>query len=68
LVHFFFPIWEKAETGRKQIKRKYVRMSYSSSFSSSSNNIQDQCLIITDICGVREKGGCGWEKQQHIRH
>ena len=25
--------------------------------SSSSNNIQDQCLIITDIYGVREKGG-----------
>ena len=24
---------------------------------SSSNNIQDQCLIITDIYGVREKGG-----------
>ena len=26
-------------------------------FSSSSNNIQDHCLIITDIYGVREKGG-----------
>ena len=24
---------------------------------SSSNNIQDQCLIITNIYGVREKGG-----------
>ena len=24
--------------------------------SSSSNNIQDQCLIITDLYGVREKG------------
>ena len=26
------------------------------SYSASSSNIQDQCLIITDIYGVQEKG------------
>ena len=44
-------------------KRTPSRNSFSSS-SSSPNNIQDQCLIITDIYGVREKGV--WLKNQKI--
>ena len=44
-------------------KRTPSRNSFSSS-SSSPNNIQDQCLIITDIYGVREKGV--WLKNKKI--
>ena len=36
------------------------------SSSSSSSNIQDQCLIITDFYGVREKGCVAGKKKKNL--
>ena len=41
-----------------------ARAWFSGHVSSSSNNIQDQCLIVTDIYSVREKGV--WQEIQYL--
>ena len=46
------------------IHSSYFTVNYRSSSPSSSSNIQNQCLIITDVHGVREKGGVAEKRRR----